>query len=326
MNIGEVKKIKKALFIENESWASMEHQTVYRLRNIFENLGIECVVIDHAGDKPIDVYTEATLSDAILFSSTFLYPSQVKAIGNIFKKIDDTKLIFGHSMDSASVQVNIEKIWTVHELVEFSHHKLFEIKSTVLSNDDWCTPINMDVYQNEVDRLEQERIKRNKGYKKISENILIKKIQAVGPEWSLLKEGDIVQELDCSDIDPDKKRGIWVMGKTEPVKLLNSDGYDEWEYNNPSCYQLAKEFFKKAGKYGEDPDIVRIVGIYIGKCTGKARMSEKDLWIACDDLCNTTGLPRRGNRDYFERRIKEHRERFHYFTDPAVHGFYGYVL
>ena len=324
MNIEEIKKIKKALFIENESWSSMEHQTVYLLKNRLTDLGIECIVIDHASEKQKEVFTESLNADAIFFSSTFLYPADVRGLGNLIKNIKEPKLIFGHSMDSGSVQVNIEKIWNVYELLEFSHHKIFEINNTILSNDDWCKPIDMDVYRKEVEKLEEERIKRNNGYRRISVNVLIKKIQAVGPEWSLLKEGSVVQELDCSSIDTDKKRGIWVMGKTEPVKLLNSDGYDEWEYKNPSCYQLAKEFFKKAAKYGEDPDIVRIVGSYIGKCTGKHRMSEAELWIACDDLCKTTGLERRGNREYFERRIKEHRERFWYFTDPEVSGFHGY--
>lgn len=54
----------------------------------------------------------------------------------------------------------------------------------------------------------------------------------VGKEWETLKEGDIVAELDMSKIDPSPGWGIWVMGATEPVKLIgrrDARGYAEYE-------------------------------------------------------------------------------------------------
>lgn len=53
-----------------------------------------------------------------------------------------------------------------------------------------------------------------------------------GPEWSKLKNEDIVDEIDMSEIDPRPGWGIWVMGLTEPVKLIgkrDSRGHNEYE-------------------------------------------------------------------------------------------------
>lgn len=72
---------------------------------------------------------------------------------------------------------------------------------------------------------------KNKSFKKTGYKIKIKNIIAQGAQWSTLKEGDIVDELECSEIDPNPSRGVWVMGKDEPVKLLNDSGYDEFEYS-----------------------------------------------------------------------------------------------
>jgi hypothetical protein len=40
----------------------------------------------------------------------------------------------------------------------------------------------------------------------------------------------IVDELDASEIDPNPKRGIWVWGITEPVKLLQEINANEYRF------------------------------------------------------------------------------------------------
>jgi hypothetical protein len=323
MNLEQVKKIKRALFIENEDWSSMQNTEIGSLHRKFGEYGIHCVVIERAAHHKEEVFKEAMQADAILFASTFVYSDEVRSVGNLLKAIKESKLIFGYSMNSREdLQASIENLWKVDELVEFGHHRLFEISNSFIDDAEmkWCKEIDMSVYQKEMDRLEDERLRRNAGFKRIATNVLIKKINAQGKEWSLLKEGDVVQELDCSSIDPNPKRGIWVMGLTEPVKLLNDSGNEEWEYKDPNCFQLAKEFFKRACRYGEDMELLDIVGNIIGKSTGKLKMDGSELWEYCDNICKILSVERRGNRHYFERRINEHRERFVYFRDKAVWG------
>lgn len=322
----DLSQISKALFIENEDWASMKHNTIGRIHEKLVEKGIACTVIDNATNRKQEVFTAASTTDIIFFASTFIYKDEVKNVGNLLKAIKSPKVIMGYPMNQSGFIAAIEDIWTPYELVEFAHHRLFEIENSHFDWDptegmEWCKEIDLNEYVKEVHRLEEERIKKNAGYKRFKTKVLIKKIQAVGPQWSNLKEGDIVDELDCLEIDDCPQRGIWVMGKTEPVKLLNDSGYDEWEYVEPNCYDLADEFFSRGAANSEkNHDLKKLIGDYIGKCTGSLKMTDAELWDFCDQLCSNIGVERRGNRHYFERRLQEHRKRFVYFKDPMCVG------
>lgn len=55
---------------------------------------------------------------------------------------------------------------------------------------------------------------------------------ANGPAFNNLPIGEIVDELDCVDLEESKKgalRGIWIMGNGEPIKLVNDCGLIEYE-------------------------------------------------------------------------------------------------
>ena len=312
--------ITKALFIENEDWSSMDLTKVGLLKDELEGRGIECRVIERASGKKEEVFAAVQEAQIIAFASTFVYKSQVKGLGDLLSLVKEPKIIIGYAMSQSSLRENIEEIWSVPELVKFAHHRVFELARALPESDDFVSEIDMNEYIKEFKLSEEERIKRNKGFKKTGAKVIIKKIQAVGPEWSKLVEGDIVDELDCSSIDNCPEAGIWVMGLTEPVKLLNDSGYDEWEFKDPNCFALAREFFLRGRRHKDNYlELEHLIGEYIGKCTGKEKMNGTELWDFCDRLCKTLNLERRGNRHYFERRLNEHRSRFHYFKDPYVH-------
>ena len=310
-----LKNVKTALFIENEIFEDMKGHNIYHLYEFLSEMGVDCKVIDRAASHKIEVFTYANKVDLIAFASTFLYANDVKGVGDLLKMVKEPKLIFGQSISSGSIVSNIESIWSLEELVQLSHHRLFEITSSPKYFEDipdWLTEIDMTVYQKEVDRLEKERIERNKGFQKTGRTVKIKKINAVGSEWSDLKEGDIVDELNCLSIDPNPSRGVWVMGKTEPVKLLNDSGYEEWEYAELNATGLAREFFSR-GSSLDKTDLLNLVADWIKNVSG--RLNETDLWVWCDNLCNTVGVERRGNRSYFDRRLKEYRGKYTYFKE-----------
>lgn len=312
----DIQKIKKALFLENEFFNDMKGHFIYDVYEHLIHKGVNCVVIDQASGKKEQVVKEATDSDAIFFASTFLYESEVKSVGNLLKALP-SKLIFGQSIGSGSLEGNIERIWKLDEILQFSHHRIFEItkNSKFLEDDEtFYEEIDLSSYQKEKDQLEKERIERNKGFRKTGRMVKIKEIVAAGPQWGNLKEGDIVQELDCSSIDPNPKRGVWVMGVDEPVKLLNDSGYEEWEYDGCKANALVREFFSR-GCMLHQTELMDLVEKWIVNCSGSLKLSDAELWEWCDNLCNTLNLERRGNRRYFERRLQEHRKNYVYFKE-----------
>ena len=304
--------LKRCLFIENGVFSQEESPLVYDIYEELKDLGVECRVVDRASQNPKDVFEGMKWCDSIFFASTFLYPGEIKGLGDLIKKMEEPKKIFGKVIGGQleSLQHELEGIWSLEEMAGFHPHEIYELEGRKLDLDP--QKINLDFYIQEVERAEKERVERNAGFKGTRRWVKIKKIQAFGHEWSLLKEGDVVQELDCSSIDPNPAKGVWVMGRTEPVKLLNSDGYEEWEYDKLSAYDLAREFFARGNKLDTDPLLIDAVGAWINSV---GRYSDSQIWEWCDNLCSTIGLERRGNRSYFDRRLKEYRSKYTYFME-----------
>jgi hypothetical protein len=308
----EFLKVKKALFIENGFFNDMKGHSVYDLYEKLKENGVECVVIEQASQKKSEVFQSASSADLIAFASTFLYEAEVKGVGDLLKNIKEPKLIFGQVVAGSSLIFYIEKLWNLNELIELSHHRLFELTGNAHYFEDFYVELDMKAYPTRLAEEERERQERNKGFKKTGFKVKIKKLQAVGKQWSNLKEGDIVDELDCRSIDPNPTRGTWVMGLEEPVKLLNDSGYEEWEYEDLKARALVKEFFSR-GSMLNQTSLMTTVEDWIKHVSGKLNASE--LWEWCDNLCETVGVERRGNRSYFERRLKEYKGKHTYFKE-----------
>jgi len=313
-------KIQKALFIENEFFSSMADTEIGRLHRRLEESGVECRVIDQASKHKKEVFEGALWADSILFASTFLYSDEVKGVGDLLIKIPQPKNIYGYCMSGKPLIYEVESLWSLKELSDMSHHRLFEISHSHFDEDlgenyQWAKEIDLKAYSKAWKKEEEERVKKNQGFPKTGRSVRIMKIEAQGSQWSNLKEGMVVPELDCSEIDPNPKRGIWVMGKDEPVKLLNSDGYQEWQYEDLTAYGLAREFFAR-GNALDKTDLIQVVGGWInGGSIGM--MNGPDLWEWCDTLCSTIGVERRGNRSYFEKRLQEYGKKYTYFREIA---------
>jgi len=310
--------LKKALFIENEFFESMRDTEIGRLHRKLQETGVECRVIDQASKHKREVFEGALWADSIFFASTFLYSDEVKGVGDLLIKVLEPRKIFGYCMSGNSLVYEIENLWDLKELVSMSHHRLFEISHSHFNEDlgedyPWAKEIDLNVYVEQYKQEEEERIKKNQGFPKTGRRVRIGKIQAQGRQWSNLEEGMVVSELDCSEIDPNTKRGIWVMGMDEPVKLLNSDGYEEWQYEDLKAHDLAREFFAR-GNALDQKDMIRVVGEWIngGNIAG---LEGGELWSWCDQLCESVGVERRGNRSYFERRLTEYSKKYTYFRE-----------
>lgn len=311
---------KKALILENEFWKEDDDTGFHSFyKHIKKDSSIEFKVIDRAAGQDKNEIVQALLwADVLLFSSTFLYQADVKGLGDLLMKIPAPKHVIGYAMSNKSLQQHIEETWSLEELAKMSHHKVFELVHyhPDLMDQEPIVEINMGRYKTKWDKQEKERVERNHNMPKTGRKIKIGKILANGTQWSLLKEGDIVDELDCSTIDSNPARGTWVMGKDEPVKLLNDGGYEEYEYAELNSENLVLEFFSRGSKK-ESFDQMEILQIWIHNCVGM-QLDDTELWDWCDKICTMVGVERRGNRRYFERRLKEYREKYYFFKEP--HG------
>lgn len=122
-----------------------------------------------------------------------------------------------------------------------------------------------------------------------------------GPEWSKLKTGMIVPEIDMRHIDTRPDRGVWVMGFTEPVKLLNEAPYDEYEIVVRNEYDLAEELIKKCNAPLSPLNVMAVIGI----------LKETELtahWKATE-IIDMLGAERRHNRCIMTERIEAFEKR-----------------
>lgn len=308
---------KKVLILENEDWKDDEETAFHYFYRKLKKSGVEFKIIDHAASKKKEDIVSAMLwCEALLFSSTFIYRYEVKGLGDLLMNIPIPKTVIGYVMGSrGDLEFYLTDIWELKELAKMSHHKVFELVNTHPQLGEPLSEIDMVKFKTKFDEEEAERIHRNHNMPKTGRKVLIKKIQAFGKQWSLLKEGDIVDELDCSSIDESPERGVWVMGLDEPVKLLNDDNYEEYEYDTLSSEALTLEFFSR-GRAKNRKSQMETIHTWIHNCVG-CQLDDSELWLKCDSICTLVGVERRGNRTYFERRLKEYREKYHYFKESA---------
>jgi hypothetical protein len=164
--------VKKALFVENQFFDDMKGHYIYDLYKYLQECGIECVVLNQAFHKKSELFNLASQSDLIAFASTFLYADKVKGIGDLFKNIKDSKIIIGQVIGGSNISYYIENIWESEQIVDFSHHKLFELIGSIELAELIDEPIDnilkkfdFQIYIDRYNYLKREQIERNAGFK-----------------------------------------------------------------------------------------------------------------------------------------------------------------
>jgi hypothetical protein len=305
----------KVLVLENERL--QEEDRINILIDDFREQGHEIQIIENAVRQDRNEVIQAMASaDILVFQTTWLRTEEVEPLGKLLIAMKPME-IYALSICSHSIYHNLEKTFDVETLAKLSKHKLFDIKEVYrsLRGDDWAVEVNLKQYQEEIDKAEAESKTLYQGLKPTGYKIKIKKLQAFGNAWSNLKEGDIVEAIDYSKHDNEPHRGVWVMGNGEPVKLLNSDGYDEFEYADNKCFALAKDFATR-GNRANDEETIKLIAKYLNGYLAKEVSSGKTtVWDFCDSVCTLVGVERRGNRHYFDTRINTYLADHKYFTE-----------
>jgi hypothetical protein len=305
-----MKQIAKALVLENGHFSEMDGHTIDGFVRSLEKEGTKVTIINHAHQNKEQILAELPDTDAIVFASTFLYPDQIKGIGDMLKVYPKEFSVYGYVIAGGSLQSELERIWSVGEMKDLARHRIYEIEGDRIEIE--LVEIDMNHYVKEWERLEKERVERNAGFPRTGRRVRVLDVKAQGPEFKVLKEGMVLDELDCNSIDPNPSRGIWVMGATEPVKLLNDDRMEEWQYEDLKASTLTREFFSM-GRMLDKPDLLEVVEEWMKKSLPS--YSDSEVWDWCDNLCKTLNVERRYYRHYFEGRLREYRKKHTYFKE-----------
>lgn len=303
----------KVLVLENE-FVQKDDLTTSVIKT-FKEKEYEVQIIEQAYLQDKQILVEAIMSaDILLFQTTWLRTEQLQPFGKLLAMAEPMEILC-YNMSGYSIYRNLENTFGLSTLAQLSKHKLYQIKHSHKELDDWKEEVDLIKYKTLFDKEEKERIEKNNSFKKTGYKILIKEVQAQGKAFSNLKEGDVVDELDCKEIDPNPKRGVWVMGNGEPVKLLNSDGYNEFEYAEDKCFALARDFYTRGNRADQKKDIQFLASLINGYLQKMINSDETTLWDFCDDVCTMVGVERRGNRHYFESRLKKYLSKHTYFNE-----------
>lgn len=153
-------------------------------------------------------------------------------------------------------------------------------------------------------RLAAEQLYRDEAPNRpTGQMVLVKTVMATGKQWANLQTGQILPALDMSQQDPRHNRGIWVMGVTEPVKLLNDSGYDEYEViisEDTPLSNIAVEVLKMVDWFEvKEKDIYAVIGFIEDALADEENKSSQLHWNLTAWL-DDNNLPRRGNRNKIE--------------------------
>lgn len=250
--------MKKILHLEDDQ----KPDTDLALGRWIKNQNAEVKFIGNAYNSGEEIAKVINWCDCLAFSSTFHYLSKIQ---NLLTKViiplrkEPLKIVIEGYEVAESINELVEdlaKEWVTQgydeeDGITFGQYELNEQKA-----DSFCYSIRhfelfevtfdsklkrINILHDRITR-ETERLLFEKEYKASAINRLTgRKIKICdlssvhGPEWSKLESGSIVDEVDMSKLDPQPGYGIWVMGLTEPVKLLNR--YDYYQYNE---YEILK--------------------------------------------------------------------------------------
>ncbi len=121
-------------------------------------------------------------------------------------------------------------------LYDIRQHKIWKMSNMIYDDEHICLNFDTQIlrYEKELEEKEAKR-KFEQGYaesanqRPTGRKVKILACNAMGAQFISLPIGDIVDELDMSETDPNTNRGVWVWGKSEAIKLINDCGLLEYE-------------------------------------------------------------------------------------------------
>ena len=303
----------KLLIIENDGLVPNEVRRIQQKLQPKETK--EITAFQYADPK--EVFAAVMWCDAILIQTTLIHKYQVDEMVELMAKLPPKQIIFTWE---DTVKDLYEYLSDDDNIVKMAHHKIGYFPHDFQIEDGWEAAIhNTSLFADKavivaeklrlIEEEKQRRLAAEKLYRDEAPNrptgqmVLVKTVMATGKEWANLKTGQVLPALDMSEQDPRHNRGIWVMGVTEPVKLLNDSGYDEYEIvvsEETPIRDIAVEVLKMADVFEvKEKDIYGVIGFIEDALADNENKSSQLHWNLTAWL-DDNDIPRRGNRNKIE--------------------------
>jgi hypothetical protein len=278
--------------------------------------GHEVKYVFNAYDSSKEIVKLINWADVLAFHTTFTYLRQIYVLAQAiaqYRKEPLTVLIdsYDHDrhiqemvqLDGYKFESRSETFYLDQELVDEFAYKLRNLKLFKLSWRIEHEPITVlepmiQRHQLKLDIINKYMESRRTEQAKTGRMIRIKNTNSFGgQQWSVLKTGMVLPEIDMSMMDPDPNRGAWVMGKDEPVKILNEHPYDEFEFVVRTLHDLTEEFIKKCSVPVNEKNFAIVIGLL--------KDDELDIHDRAKLICDSLNVERRFNKSYMMDRMRK---------------------
>jgi len=251
----------------------------------------EVIVFDNLRHRSTEsIYLAFKETDDIAVQTAFVNGSdeQLISFANLLANIPESKNIYIGNYD---LKRQLENHLTDNQIYRIRHHNIYNMSFEVeFSNND---KIDFSKIINTVDvsiKIETE-YKESAKQRLTGLKVKVLGCSAKGKAFENLPIGEVVDTLDMSETDPNPNRGVWIQGNGEPIKLVNDSGLDEYEIFKDSVSNENKlEAVLSSVSYSSpisNKDLIYIQHII---------NNPKEYLNAGNEICDTLGIERRGNR------------------------------
>lgn len=272
-----------------------------------ENNEFKIIERAYIQDKSV-IYNAFMWADEIWFQTTFIRQDELYNMALLLAKIEP-RTIKVYNLSHNTILYNVECLLKDKEAAPLNKHNVYEIKRL-----EKAVKIDLSIFQQRIN--DKEKLKKDyfNGLLPTGRKVIIGNIKANNSEFSLLKEGDIVDEIDNFEQDPSPGRGIWVKGKTEAVKLLNEHKFGEFTFETNTAMALAVEFYSFKGEE-VNPDMLELLMWRINNSKYEIEHNNLTLWDFCDEICSFIDIERRFHRSFFEKKLLKYHEKYQYWAE-----------
>jgi len=302
--------MKTLLILENDFEITKSyHPFVWNFKENFDGEVIELTGLRQRSDA--EIFTAVNKCNIIAVQTCFVNGSddQLFSMLTLLSKIKESKDIYIYLM-GGDLNTYLLRNLEDADFFKIKHHNIFKMGDkrydSILEDNillDFSIQINTHI---EIIRLAEEKRIFELHYTSTSNTrptgrkIKILGCTALGEQFKNLIPGEIVNEVDMSVIDPNNKRGVWIYGKTEAIKLVNDCGMLEYQIASElDLITILREISNCTNINTEKLTEIEIRGI-----SNLLNDEDYDSHEKANILCDALNVPRRGNRINLERLIE----------------------
>lgn len=288
--------MKKLLILENDFKLSRDnHYFIFGFLDKWKG-----DVIDFSG---LHLKTSTELLSAIndctdIITQTCLVngsDQQFYQILSLLSKIKEPKNVF-IALLGQNLFEYLDSALDDEQIISIKQHSIYELSYGGESK-------KIDFPKRMLSISEQENYRKTGLSRKTGRKVKILACNATGAAFNGLKFGSITDEIDMSNQDPNKARGVWIWGNGEPIKLVNDCGLQEYEIASKlTSTDVLDEIHKST-----DADIVQLTDLERYGLVSLIENTEADLTELSNCICEQLRIQKRSNRQKIYRLLADYR-------------------